>query len=631
MGTRRLLLVAAVGMVGCFMMSGVASAAEVGPTPPWHVVATQGSTARPYVLVTWNLSDASARSYRIMRNGKRIATVRVAGDRWNDLRYRDDHVKPSTTYRYAVRAVRADGEAGPVSRPSTVEVLGTTDFGSGRVFDVDAFPGTDLERARAAVAAARAAGGGVVRFGARTYTFDNYLLLSATDNIVLRGAGHSRTFIQPSFTGMAEACGLAASLIVVRSRRATLPISSQEPIEVGERSVRVDSTASLSVGRVVVFDQSQLQRGPMTHAANGVIQDPGRGADHRYPWDANEIVGIDGATVTFKYPFSQTFTTEVGWHVIERGYGNRIERLTLQGRGYEERSHYQLLTLDHVADFTLADVRMRWANRNYVQVNGFDVKIVGFRGPYGGAKSYDLASCKYKITIFRAANVSIVGSIFGSPKHNKNQSYVTVQKAQRIMVRQSRFYGTRTYALNEHGGGSRDLIFENNLIAAGAKAHYGGILLGNNAWGFGGPTIIRNSLFIRNRRDLYIQENSYEVRFLQNTSRRNTYRLIDAYGWAGPNTPPQYYGSLRLTIRGNEATRGSGDGVVLGEPASPWFPYLGVRDVIVLGNRLGVGGARLRVLGTPERVVLDARSVAATERPPWSQPFLGWEEFDGSS
>jgi hypothetical protein len=613
------------------MMSGVASAADVGPTPPWHVVATQGSTARPYVLVTWNLSDASVRSYRILRNGKRIATVRVAGDRWNDLRYRDDHVKSSTTYRYAVRAVRADGGAGPVSRTYTVKVLGTSDFGSGRVFDVDAFPGTDLERARAAVAAARAAGGGVVRFGARTYTFDNYLLLSATDNIVLRGADHSRTFIEPSFAGMAEGCGRAASLIVVRSRRAPLPISPQEPIEVGQRSVRVDSTAGLSVGRVVIFDESQPQRSPATHAANGVIQDPGRGVDRRYSWDANEILGIDGTTVTFKYPFSQTFTTEVDWQVVERGYGNRIEHLTLQGRGYDERSHYQLLTLDHVVDFTVADVRMRWANRNYVQVNGFDVKIVGFRGPYGGATSYDLGSCKYKITIFRAANVSIVGSVFGSPKHDKNQSYVTIQKAQRIMVRQSRFYGTRTYALNEHGGGSRDLIFENNFLAAGERAHHGAILLGNSAWGFGGPTIVRNNLFIRNRRDLYLQENSYEVRFLQNTSRRNTYRLIDAYGWAGPDTPPQSYGSLRLTIRGNEATRGSGDGVVLGEAVSPWFPYLGVRDVIVSGNRLGVTGARVRLLGRPSNVVLGARSVSATERPAWSQPFLGWEEFDRSA
>ncbi len=75
---------------------------------------------------------------------------------------------------------------------------------------VDSFSGTDRQRVQAAVNAAVSAGGGVVLFGARTYALDAAVEVTAADNVVLRGAGMDRTFVQPSFAGESVTCGSGA-------------------------------------------------------------------------------------------------------------------------------------------------------------------------------------------------------------------------------------------------------------------------------------------------------------------------------------------------------------------------------------------------------------------------------------
>src|SRR5207248_121187 len=133
----------------------------------------------------------------------------------------------------------------------------------------------------------------------------------------------------------------------------------------------------------------------------------------------------------------QPFTSAAHVRRIRRGLGDGIELMTLQGRSPDEQGYYQLLDVANVAHFTVADVRARWANRNYLEIRGYDVRVVGFEGPYGGPRSYDVGACKYKITIFRAADVVIVGADMGVPTDDRNQSFVTIQKAQRIVVRSS--------------------------------------------------------------------------------------------------------------------------------------------------------------------------------------------------
>jgi hypothetical protein len=600
------------------------AAREPTPTPPRHVVAVQGPTARQalYVHVSWDRVDPSATGYELLRDGRRLAVVGLHDDPWNDYAYVDRTVRPGRTYQYRVKALYADGGEGAWSLPYAIRVRSDAQVGSGRVFRVDAYPGTDLERARAAVADARRAGGGVVLFGPRTYRFDSYLLVSAADDVVLRGAGAGRTVIAPTFAGAGDACAGGVQLVVFRGRLRPLETELVGRAGIGARTIVVTSSAGLRPGYALVLDESRPFRNPRSMIDDGVTVDPGTGVDRRDPWEANEVVRVDGHRITLRYPLARAFTPTARLELLEKGYGNGIELLTLEGRDAQEDTYYKLLTLDHVADFTLADVEARWANRNLVEVRGYDVRLVGLLAPSGGALSFDGESCKYKVSIWESANVAILRSQFGILGSDQNQSFVTIQRSARILVRDSRFYGSRTYALNEHGGGSRDLIFENNYIAAGANARFGGILLGNSSWGFSGPAIIRNNLFQGNHRDLYLQENSYGTRFIDNRSLGNTYRVVEGYGWAGPETDPSRYGSLRLTVRRNSVSGALGDGVVLGAPDSPWYPYRGVRDVVLSGNDFDVAGCAV-CLERPERIY-----TSPDANPPWSAPEFPWETFD---
>jgi len=349
-------LVAAPGVPGAARSARALSATITSPAAPQHVVAVQGPVQAPSVLVTWERSDPSATAYEIYRDGTKIATTTVSGDPWDDLSYQDT-VTPSSTHVYQVRAVSPAGD-GDLSAPFGIRVRGSVDVGSGRIFRVDNYTGTDLQRATAAIAAAHAAGGGVVRFGARTYVFDQTLVV-AGDDVVLQGAGIDQTFIQPGFAGTAGACDTPAPLIAFRGQRTRLSVTPAAPITVGARTVTFAAPPPVAPGQVLVFDESQPQAGPFVQAANGIVQDPGTGSDDRYRWDANEVLAVSGSTVTFKYPFSQPFTTAVRPQLIASGYRDGIERLTLQGRGANETTYYQLLLLDQVAKFAAADVRQR--------------------------------------------------------------------------------------------------------------------------------------------------------------------------------------------------------------------------------------------------------------------------------
>jgi hypothetical protein len=149
------------------------------PTDPAHLS----------VHVSWDRSDPEAVAHQVRRNGRVVATVRLSADPWDDYSFRDTTVVAGGTYRYRVQPVNDHGVAGPQSRPYTVRVRSDAQIGGGRVFRVARTRGTDPDRARAAVNAARKDGGGVVLFGPRTYRFSSYLLISATDEVVLRGAG----------------------------------------------------------------------------------------------------------------------------------------------------------------------------------------------------------------------------------------------------------------------------------------------------------------------------------------------------------------------------------------------------------------------------------------------------------
>ncbi len=648
-------LVAATLLLGTPSMASGAEAVA-----PRHVVATAGPTDPNalYVLVTWDRSDPRASAYQVVRNGKVVSTVTVSGDPWNDLSFTDRAIVASSTYSYQVRALFPDGTTSPLSPAYRVKVRSTGDVGSGRVFSVDSYKGNDRQRAQAAVDAARLAGGGVVAFAARTYSFDAPLRVTATDGVVLRGAGMDRTFLRPSFAGESVSCGSGGQLVAFTGRQTTLTTKLSAPVAVGDRVLKVVSTSGLAVGqRIVLYEPSPVNDAdPYETKAAGVVQDPGNGKDERHRWDAGEIVAVDQAanTVTFEFPFSQSFTTAVPWVRIDKGNGNGMERLTVQGRSSTEATHYRLVELASQADFTMADVQGRWANRNYVRASGYDIRVVGFKGPLGDPGGTD-GSCKYKFSVWRAANFTFVGGEMGQPTHSQNTSFITTQRAQRTLIRASRFWGSRTYAFNEHGLGSRHFVFENNYIAVGPEAEKAGVFLGNSSWGFSGPGIIRNNTFEGNRRDISTQENTYELQVLDNIMRDTTDRVITGYGWAGPDTAPDLFGSFRWTIARNHIEGGRGDGIVLGEGSSPWYPYFGVKDLVVSDNQIAVSRKAIRLDGTSTatnrfqvsnntgtnaytrpglvsgdywRGNADGTSFGTPTAVAWEQPYFSWESHD---
>lgn len=633
------------------------------PVPPRHVVATQGPTERSalYVLVTWDRSDPRAVGYEVLRNGAVIGTTEVADemDAWDDLAFTDRKVRPGVAYAYQVRARLPGGQRSEPSVEHRLRVRSDAQVGSGRVFEVERYPGSDVARAQAAVNAAIAAGGGVVRFGPRSYTFDRPLRVTEADNVVLRGAGMDRTFLRPRFSGEKESCGQGGQLVVFSGRQTPLDVRLVAPVAVGERTARVSSVAGLAPGQRLVFFEEPAVSEPSPQALTraGVRQDPGTGEDERHRWDANEIVAVDAAarSLTFKYPFSQTFAANLRLEWLERGNGNGIELLTVEGRTSEEQTHYRLLELKPQADFTVADVQARWANRNLLFVHGYDVKVVGFRGPFGDPGGDIDDSCRYKISVWRSANFTFVGGRMGSTDHEKNTSLISIQRAQRVLVRHSRFGRSHTYAFNEHGFGSRHYIFENNWVSVGPNATKGAVLLGNESWGFAGPGIIRNNRFRGNSRDVLMLENSYEVRVVDNVMIGTFGRVVEGWGWAAPGMRPELHGSIRWAIARNTVVEGRGDGIVLGEPGRSAYPYVGVRDVIITANRLEVEGQAIRLAGdaaatdrfqvsanvgnstyvVPELEPgdywagnADGRSFGAPVPVPWAETSFGWEPFD---
>jgi hypothetical protein len=624
--------------------------------PPRHVVAVQGPTepARMFVLVTWDRSDRAAVGYDVVRDGATVGSVTVAGDAWDDMSFTDGQVEGGRTYAYRVRGRYPDGSTSELSNPFRLTVRSDATIGGGRVFHVDDYAGTDLARARAAVAAAVAAGGGIVSFAARTYTFDDTLVVDGADSVVLRGAGQDRTIIEAGFAGRTDSsCYPLPSLIQFKGKTSDLPTALSAPIAVGDRSVSVASSAGLAAGDVIEFDQAQPQADPATMHANGVVQDPGTGNDRRYNWDANEIVAIDGERVTFRYPFSQPFTTAVRWQRLERGHDDGIELLTLQGRDSSPSPEYfRLLDLVDVAHFTIADVTGRWQQAQIVRASGYDVRVVRFDAPDGGRFVTTTGSCNYSFSLYRLANFSFLDGAMGWTADARSELSLVLQVAQRSLVRASSFVGMQRAAINEHGGGSGDSVFENNFFGEAGTA---AIFLGNTTWGFGGPAIIRNNTFSNNYRDLLVYENTYETRFLDNVSRGVKYEGIYWAGWAGPDTDPSLHGSSRLTIVGNTWTGGLGVGINLGAGTSPFYKYTGIKDVLIERNEIGVAGTAIRLLGdttTTQRyqVRLNTGRGAYTKPPfvpgvnwqgnmdgvsygsptevDWAQPFFAWETLD---
>ena len=602
-----------------------------GPRSPGHVVAAQGPTQAEsrYALITWDRNDSSATGYEVLRDGNVIASLKIEQDAWDDTCYLDMKVTPGV-HEYAVRALRGT-TPGKRSASYRISILQDADFGS--IFEVDSFGGSeDSDRIEAAIEAAQTAGGGVVQFAPRTYTLSRPIVV-AGNRIVLRGAGMDDTFLQPSYPGASgdDACASTERIVYFNTKLSDLGNLLAAPIQQGERVVNVTDSSALAVGNILYFSEVQPEQTPADFQNAGIIQDPGTGKDQRYPNESNEIVAIDGLQLTFKYPFSHDFSMNTPLQRFERGLDNRIESLTIQGRSENEQTWYDGLNLKGVNGHA-ADVRVRWTNRRLVQVQGHGTRLVGFHGPYGGPRGGESGICRYKIHVYRATNALIVGSTMGMPNDDRNLSFITIQQSTRGMVRNSIFLKNQTYGVNEHGKGSRHLLVENNYFSVGTP-NRAGVLLGNESWGFSGPMIIRNNTFEDNDRDIHITQNSYEVRMLDNISRRNGRQFLRASGWAGPDTEPEYYGSMRMTIARNKIYEGK-SGLSLGGQGGI-YPFGGVRDLAIFENVFQVDSDAIVLNGDSNQTkrfqVWDNTGSSSYKRPDWVSGDYWASNADGAS
>ncbi len=208
--------------------------------------------------------------------------------------------------------------------------------------------------------------------------------------------------------------------------------------------------------------------------------------------------------------------------------------------------------------------------------------------------------CKYKVGFGPATDIVFVGGELGSSEHNQNMSLMTIQFVYRAVVRNSTFGESRTYGFNEHGGGSRDVVFENNAVASGPDS-WAGILLGNDTWGFGGETTIRNNRFTDNVVDILMVENPYGISIVGNRSSGCLEACIKWSGWGGeidgyrPIPTETLWGSARLLVAHNQMINAE-VGLLLGADESVGYRWLGARDVVVMANQVEAVTA-LQLLG----------------------------------
>ena len=562
-----------------------------GPVPQ-AVVVVQGpveESAR-YVSVTWSHIDlarppdqpARAIGYDVERDGTLIGSTEVDDDPWNDMAFRDGNVS-ADAHTYRVRA-RFGAGPGPWSAPAEVEIAATGDIGP--VFVVDDYEGSDLDRAQQAVDDAEETGGGIVLFGADTYELSDSLVISG-NGVLLRGAGQDQTVLRSGFAGGDEPCGPVTPLLLFRGGYEELEVTVDETASRGDTAVRLDGPAPLEVGDFIEVDGVQGQLGIDEYGPLGIAQDPSIGLDERYPFEAGEVTAVDGNTITFDHPLSTFLTKGSKLYRHPTGWGNGVELLTVEGVGPDDTSYQRLVDARDQIDFRVAEVTARWGNRNFIDAGGHGITVVGLTATEGGAAGYQPEPCKYKVGVGPATNVTIVDSRIGSTDDDENMSLVTMQFVYRAVVRNNVLGQSRTYGFNEHGGGSRDLVVENNWIGAGPSG-WSGILLGNDTWGFGGETAIRNNRFVDNVVDVLMVENPYGVVIAGNRSQGCRQACVTWSGWGGGDNEaaiadPDRYGSARLTIIGNRFGQAT-NGLDLGTDESNGFPWIGIRDVVVADN-----------------------------------------------
>jgi hypothetical protein len=475
--------------------------------------------------------------------------------------------------------------------------------------------------------------------------------------MVLRGQGEDTTKIHPTFAGGTP--GNGPVVVGYTGSETTLAGTLSAPIAPGSYTATFTDASDLRVGSIVRFvgNISGLSGPGFRAAAVGTsgkvhasLEQPGAGYDEENEWEANEVTGIAGNLVTFRFPFSQPIPTAATVaRVGESTPGTRakpsvVELLTLEGNLGTSGSndYFKLARVEAVVGWRFAKVRFRYANQHAIEARTtHNLAIVDCDEPHHGACV--TSQQQYTFSLNRSSNARGIACSVGTDGVNQTTSPWTYQRCPRFLARHCKVFWPLNYGFDEHGANTRDWVVENcygkmwSSTTAGQGTKRGLVFMGNSSFSMGGRGIVRNTRTDGGPCVVDMQENSYEVRVLDNvafdlTPTGNSPRsaLCKGYGWDSPDDLAANWGSLRWPIKRNAVFRGLGDGIDFGAQDSVFWGdgatrgpdqagdgqgYLGNKDVILEDNHFDVAGMAVRLRGiAPRTARFQARRLTGNAR-----------------
>lgn len=602
-----------------------------GGTAPFH-----GALDEP-ALGAGTLSAARVQAHYNARAAAPSAAVPPFDNTWDKCAYKDSTVVAPNTYSYQVRA-HTGATVHALSPAASITIEGDAAYGLVRQVAAPS-GGDDTLVLQAAIDTAQAEGG-IAVLQAGTYRFSQ--LRADGRRMVLRGQGKDATVLRPIGSGGSSPGLNALAQITVTGSQDTLS-GLAAPIAREQYQAEFTDVAQFGVGSVLMFTAPAVSGTALAAYARGDILKPGEEYDEANRWEANEVVSISGKIATFRFPFSQPIpasatVVRLSEPVVgTRHRGMVFERMSIEGVGLTDTTSFNNFDVTGVVGARWADVRSRWTNGHFVKMSrSFAPTFVGCEDPDHGPVL--TGSGLYSLNLARVANARVIGCLFGTSGTTRVVSCVTLQRTPRALVRHCSFHWPKNYACNEHGGGSRDWIFENNWFELAPETVYGGVFCGNPDFANSGRGIIRN-----NRQDsgpilAYVREHGYGIRVFDNIAYglvANPSSLATALvvwgGWDSPHEDPANWGAAKLTIGRNALFGSQHDGLWLGRKSSVYFGdgstsnpdpagdgggFRGIKDVVVFANHLHVSRTRINLEGVaPASSRFQVRDTTGNGRP----------------
>ena len=159
----------------------------------------------------------------------------------------------------------------------------------------------------------------------------------------------------------------------------------------------------------------------------------------------------------------------------------------------------------------MADLDGRWVNRNNLKAMSVYDTQVGGLGPVRQPEQRLGGDLPVQVQRGALGEFAFVAGDMGQPIDDNNVSLITTQRAERTLVRASKFWGTRTYAFNETVAAPGTSSSRTTTSWRGRAHAREPCSSGTPSSGSPAPASSATT-FEGNYRDIAMQENSYELR-----------------------------------------------------------------------------------------------------------------------